>query len=136
MTWSYNASLPLDKDMVRFLIGDIDINDQQVQDEAITVLLTNFGSTFLAAASAAESLASKFARVASVTVDGLSVSSGAGRAQLYRSMALRLRAQNGGSGSLGIPVVGGVSISEMDSVKNDTDRNPSQNTVGQHDFPH
>jgi hypothetical protein len=53
MAWSYNPSnLGTDTDaerlnVVRYLVGDTDVNDQQVQDEEITFALSQVGDNVL-----------------------------------------------------------------------------------------
>ena len=135
MTWNYDDSLPTDKDMVRALIGDTDTTNQLVSDEFITAMLVTFPNTYNCAAAICDGLATKYARTSSISIDGLTVS-GADRARMFRDLAANLRAQasQAASGGLGVPVLTGVSISEMDSVDDDTDRPPSRIKVGQDDF--
>lgn len=63
MTWTYSgdpgASL---LDEVRFLIQDTDTNDQLLQDEEISYLLTSYGDPYSAAVAAVVSLIGQAAR--------------------------------------------------------------------------
>jgi hypothetical protein len=60
MSWSYSPSLSVDKDKVRFLIGDVDSTNQVVQDEEILWALTVEKNVWMAAAAIADALAAKF----------------------------------------------------------------------------
>lgn len=136
MSWTYNAGLPTDKDMVRFLLGDTDTSHQQVTDEAIAVMLEQYGDPYYAAAALAEGLAATYARSeASISIDGYSSSGGNTSAQAYLDLATRLRGSAGSrSGAIGVPFIGGVSLGEMDAVDSDSDRPPSAFKVGQDSF--
>ena len=68
MAWSYNNTLPTDRDRVRFYVGDTDANDQLVQDEEIDAMLALFPATDAqrvqkAARRVCEHLAARFARL-------------------------------------------------------------------------
>lgn len=136
MTFSYNDSLSTDKDKVRQLLGDIDQDDALVSDEAIKNFVAQYGNIYFAAAALADGIATKFARMPSMSFSGLSLQ-GADRAQQYRELAISLRNQATVSapGGIGIPEVTGVSQSAMQIVETDTDRDPNRFKVGQDDFP-
>jgi hypothetical protein len=75
MTWSYNSNpLTSNLDAVRFLVGDTDITDTQLQDEEITYLLTVEGGVRFAAYKAAKAIASKYARKVDRNVGDLRIS--------------------------------------------------------------
>ena len=59
MSWSYDTSLPTNKDKVRVSIGDTDSSDQQLSDEEINALLTVHGSVRSTAIAVARMLAAK-----------------------------------------------------------------------------
>lgn len=101
MTWSYGGD-PANSstDRVRFLCGDTDTNNQQVTNEEISFLLSEFNSdSYLAAAGACEAMASKAATKAdySRSVGDLSLSTQYGahsttllkRAESLRNQAAR-----------------------------------------------
>lgn len=136
MLWAYDDTLPTDKDKVRFYIADTDESRQLVSDPAIDAMISLYEDVFEASAALADGLAARFARVASITVDGL-VIKGADRAEQYRILASNLRRQSALSagGALGVPFVGGVSITEMEGVAANTDRAPNKFNIGQDDFP-
>ena len=54
MTATYDPSLPIDKDWVRFLVGDRDVVSPRLQDEEIAALLNEEANKYLAAARACE----------------------------------------------------------------------------------
>lgn len=135
MTWSYDTSLATAKDQVRFQIGDTDTNSQLVSDEEIDATLTAQGDSVVRSSIAiAEALAAKFARLASTSIEGLSVDFRS-VAENYRMLASRLRADASASAALAPRAfVGGISKSTMDGVDADTDRNPSRIKVGFTDY--
>lgn len=103
MTWSYGGD-PANSstDRVRFLCGDTDTTNQQVSNEEISFLLSEFNSdSYLAAAGACEAMASKSATKAdySRSVGDLSLSTQYGahattllkRAESLRNQAARRR---------------------------------------------
>jgi hypothetical protein len=127
--------MAVDTDLVRILIGDID--GTLVDDEVITAFSAIYSDSYLVAAGAADYLAAKFSKSVTFSVEGLSIQNST-KAENYRELADRLRAQSGGGASgvpAGTPFVSGVSISEMDSVDSDTDRVPSRVSIGQDDNP-
>jgi len=89
MTWSYDPSLPTDKDKVRFRTGDTDETDQLLQDEEINYLLSETTNVLLAASRAAKAIAAKFARQADKSVGSLSISLSQ-KAQAYMALAADL----------------------------------------------
>ena len=70
MTWSYDASNLLTtpsnstvvKDQVRFLVGDVDMGDQLLEDEEVLFTVGQRTSIYGAAAVCARMLATKYAR--------------------------------------------------------------------------
>lgn len=135
MTWSYDPALPADKDKIRALVGDTDTTDQLVSDEAIAVWLAQTGNIMDTAALIADGISASFGRRANLALDSLRVDFQA-RSDKFRDIASNLRLQATRlAGGLGTPYVGGVSISDMDSVEDNTDREPSRFKVGMQDFP-
>lgn len=136
MAWTYSTSLATDKDRVRLYIGDTDTSNQLFSDEEIEALLTvNDDDVFETSAQLAESLAAKYARYNTLKIDSFSINYKE-RADQYSELAKRLRASAGSvAGAYASPVVTGISISEMDSVREDTDRNPSRFEIGKHTYP-
>lgn len=123
MTWTYNPSQTTDKDIVRFKIQDTDTNDQLLSDEEIAAVLTQTGSVNAAAIASAEAIARKFARLATSksfsTGQRTMTVSYADRVTAYQSLAADLRKQTARAVS---PYLGGQSITEKDTINDDTDR--------------
>lgn len=136
MNWSYEDGLPTDKDMVRFLVGDINSSDKLVSDDAIEMLLASLEDVYQAAAMICDSLVSRFARVSTITIDGFTVK-GADRAEQFRTQAANLRrtSANSAAGALGVPFVGGATVSDVEAAREDTSRVQPKFEVGQDDFP-
>jgi hypothetical protein len=122
MTWSYTVSdlATSAKDQTRLLIGDINPNDQQLQDEELNFFLTLRASVWGAAAQACFSLASQFSRRADTvtgelhTLYSAQAKAYAGRNGYFETMA----AARGGS----LPSVGGISIAAKVAAEIDPDR--------------
>lgn len=97
-TWSYTgnpSARAIDK--VRFLCGDTDADNQQIMDDEILFLLTEWNnSAYVAAAFACDAISSKLSAKADLSrsVGDLSISTQYGQqAERYRSLATRLRLQ-------------------------------------------
>lgn len=112
MTWTYGGDPSAnDRDAVRFLLGDTDINNQLVQDEEIDWLISQHEDIYWAAAGAAETLSSKYSSAAdSKSADGLSISNNL--SQKYTDLASRLRILAASRRRLGKPYAGGLSRKE------------------------
>lgn len=134
MAWSYDSSLPENKDKVRWLCGDTDTNDQLVQNEEILFALSDAGDNLRrAAAMVCDAIALKFAN--SLTLDKApgSVSwDAAERAELFSSRAEKLRQEAITSGAGGGIFGGGISISDKQNREDDTDRVRSGFTSNMH----
>ena len=97
MTWSYSGN-PSNSanDKVRFLCGDTDTNNQQVSNEEIAFLLTEWNSNaYLSAAFACDAISGKYSAKADLSrsVGDLSISSQYGaQARTFMERAASLRA--------------------------------------------
>lgn len=127
--------MAVDADLVRLLIGDADTESQLLTDDQITALTASFSSSTLAAAACADAIAAKFSRKVSFSLEGLRFENST-KAQAYLNLAQRLRSQAAltDAGGLGASVMG-VSKSEMQTVDDDTDREPSRFKTGMQEFP-
>lgn len=99
MAWSYSGNPAASaKDKVRFLCGDTDTTNQQITDEEIAFLLTEWNSdAYMAAAFACEAIAGKYQSKAdmSKSVGDLSISTqyaGTARGFMERAAGLRVSA--------------------------------------------
>jgi hypothetical protein len=63
LTTTYDSSLSTNRDWVRFLIGDTDSSDYQLQDEEIDAILVEQSNKYLAAARALSGLQGRWAGV-------------------------------------------------------------------------
>lgn len=129
MAWTYNgtpgtATAAERRDSVRFLVGDTDTTDQQVQDAEITFALSQASNDiYLAASITAEAIAGKYSRLVNSSFEGMRTDYSDLVSQ-YQSLARKLKQDSKKFGSTGIgsPDAGGISISEIDSVEDDSDR--------------
>jgi len=125
MAWTYtNDPANVPRDAVRLLVGDTDTTDQKITDEAIAFFLAQAGDdTYGAAALSARSIAAKFAVEVDTKFETVS-SNSSQLSENYYALAKRLEQQSKkfGSAGLGIPLAGGISNSDMQSVNQDTDR--------------
>ena len=124
-------------DTVRFEIDDKDTipeTDAMLSDEEIQYLIDSSRHILLAAASAAEAVATKFSDEASEkTVDDFTLKfSGGGQAESYtaRAKSLRDRAYRTVGGKV---YAGGISESDKRGMEQDTDRVDSAFTIGMDD---
>lgn len=135
MTTTYDPNLSTTTDQIRLYLGDTDIASAIFSNEEIVAIYAMEKTTLSAAAALASSAAARYARRVSTSIDGLSVQY-SDMAKGFAALATRLRQQmTEGPGGLGQPAVEGVSVSEMDAVNSDIDRNPSRFRMGQDDNP-
>jgi len=118
VTWTYTPDFTTTRDQVRFLAGDTDTTDQLVTDEEVAFAYAQEGSTRGAAALLLEGLAKKFARKCDSSVGDLSKS----YSQMSKAFGEQAKAMRRSSAVYGIPVAGGISISRVETVDEDTDR--------------
>lgn len=130
MAWSYDptslgtttASEQLNA--VRLLTGDTDTTDQQLQDEEITFALSQSGSNiYTAGVWAANAIASKYSRLVTTELDGALRAEYSDLASNYRNLAIQLRedGRRYSAGALGLEA-GGISISDINTARSNTDR--------------
>lgn len=142
MTWTYGGapgttSAATRRDAVRLLVGDTDTTDQQTSDEEIAFALSQGSDdVYIAGAVICRALSGKFARLVDTSVESVS-SSYSQRATQYAELAVRLTQDSKrlGSGGLGVPDAGGISIADMISVESDPDRVPGAFRIDQFNNP-
>ncbi len=93
MAFSYDPAAGGVRDTVRLLVGDITADAAQLSDEELDLLIAGQADAYLAAAQVCEALAGRFAQVAQLTIDGVSVDQGRA-VELYHALAQRYRAQS------------------------------------------
>lgn len=122
MAWTYTAGAATNKDRIRLRIGDTISSaptDEQLADEEIADLVTTEGSFLPAAAAAARALAAKILRKATEKQIGNLRLVYQARYQALLDIAKQLdTAVSSGA----MPYVGGVSISDRQTIESNTDR--------------
>jgi len=120
---------------VRFLLGDTDDTDHQMEDEEIDYLVTTYGDATVAAAAGARALAGKYARLVSKAVGDLKLDLSDRTAQ-YRDLAGFLSSGAGGAGSTvrPKPVAMGITHTQKDAAEDELDRVAGAFAVGMDDF--
>ena len=133
MTWSYLSTAPgtSDRSWIRLRTGDNTSGDELLQDEEIDALLTQEGNKFMAGAMAAETIGAQFARRADKTIGRLRTAISQASLAHFR-LAGRLRMEGGMRVS---PVAGGISVSDKETVEQDTDRVVPSFSIGFTDYP-
>ena len=129
MTWTYGGDPDANaRDAIRFLSGDTDTNDQLINDEEIgwvnkevTGSSTATTGLYDAAYRCCLTIASKFSRLADQSVGDLRVSLSQ-KATAYRLQAEELKSLATREGSVPTPYAGGISISDKDIDRDDSDR--------------
>ena len=119
MTYSYADPGASDKDAIRFLIQDVDphgasewlVTDEEIQ-WAYDTWFPLYDSLHYVAATVADTIAARYAREASYSADGVSVSLGMVGDQ-YRALAASLREQDKSLHVGGGPDVGGMAPDEQ-----------------------
>jgi|TARA_R110000782_G_scaffold181869_1_gene272127 hypothetical protein len=130
MAWSYN---PADLDTttaggrlntVRLLVGDTDTTDQQVDNDEVTFALSQNGNNvYYSGAWIARVIASKYSRQVTTQLSGALSADYSDLAKQYQVLADRLEYQGKTSGaSVGV-IAGGITISGIKAVRDNTNRN-------------
>lgn len=115
MTWSYQDTMPTDKDKVRFYVGDTVSTSQKLSDQEINFALTEAGSPRLAAALCCDRLAAQFTALVDTTVGTLRIAH-SNKAAQYQKMAATLRARGA---VMALPTAGGVFVDDKSATQQD-----------------
>lgn len=134
MTWSYDHNLILEKDQVRWLVGDTDSTDQLAQNEEITFALNEAGSVYGAAALVCEAIATKYAREADLKEVGDLKLRYQERVSNFRALAERLRTS--GTRTNSRIYAGGISVADKRIDEANTDRVPPRFRRDLHETTH
>lgn len=119
-TWTYSGDPTVSiKDEVRFLVGDTDESDPQLQDAEIAYAVTTYGSAFRAAIYCCRALMGKYGRLVSKSVGDLRISY-SDRFTHYKEMAAQLAADAFGSDAQ--VYAGGQTVTDKQTVESNTDR--------------
>jgi hypothetical protein len=129
MTWTYDptnlgtSTLAERLDTVRFLVGDTDTLDQQVQDEEIAFALEeNNNNVYTSAAWVARAIASKYARRVTTQLDGALQANYSDLSKQYMQLADQLEYQGKTNGAAVGVLAGGITKSGIKAVRANTDR--------------
>jgi len=131
MAWNYQADFTLDRDKVRHLVGDTLEDQPLLTDEEIAFHISEKGDPRLAAADAADAIATRMGREVTRSAIGLSQSPRQS-ADYYRDRATQLRAD---SINLSEMFVGGRSITAKQDMKDDSDLTEIEFELGMDDNP-
>lgn len=136
MTWTYGQGGQTTKDQVRLVLGDTDSADQQIQDEEIKVFLPGGAlaeaNVWMAAAAAADAIAARYARAVDKGVGPFRLQAAAKQSH-YRTLAEDLRKRRGRVYQM--PSAGGVSVTDKQTLEDDTDRLPGYYKIGMQEHP-
>lgn len=122
MVWTYTGDpRSSEKDEVRFLVGDTDFDDGQVQDEEVLYALQVEGSTLRAAVRVARAIAAHYARAVEKQVGDLKIKASE-KYKNYLDIMKALEEEAAGSIPGASPFAGGISKTQKDTQENDSDR--------------
>lgn len=129
MTWTYtNDPVGEPVDAIRLLIQDTDSSDPLISDEEIAYFIAKGGSDIGAAYLAALSISAKFGRLADERTGGIEVK-WSQRSRAYAALASDLKKQII-MHSAPMPYAGGVSISDIETRRSNTDRTTEAFSLG------
>ena len=110
------------RNAVRFLVGDTDSTDVQVQDDEIAFALAQSAdNVYSAAAYVCRTIAAKYARRVDTELDGALSASYSDLHSHYMALAENLESESKKQSGLGIKA-GGLSKASISVVRQDTDR--------------
>ena len=130
MSWTYNPTLigtdtsAKRLNAVRLLIGDTDYSDQQLQDEEVTFALSETqDNVYFAGSWCCTLLSAKYARRVDTDLDGQLSEKYSQLQQHYKllSQTLLESGKRYDGNSLGVKA-GGIRVSQINSVRDDTNR--------------
>lgn len=100
MAWTYDKNLATPKDKVRFFVGDNLASQPLLDDEEISLILTNNNSNvYLASSEICEALSARFAREADISADVIKVDR---KSQSERFAMLAVKYRRRGQNTTGI----------------------------------
>lgn len=120
-----------DQDAVMVLVGDTDLSDQLLDDDAYTMIIAQESYLYGRAALACDAIAGKYARHMRKRVGQLWRFAGQ-QYEHYRDLAQYYRLESARRGR-GAPWAGGQSIIDINARRNDTDKPDSYFTLGMMD---
>jgi hypothetical protein len=143
MSWSYSPS-DLNTttasgrlNTARLLVGDTDSTDPLVQNEEILFALSQTGNNvYYAAVWICRTIAAKFSRMVTTTLDGSLSANYSDKAKQYNQLAVQIEAQGKKTSGKALGVsAGGISVAAMNVVNATTDRVKPAFSINQFDNP-
>lgn len=131
MTWSYDDSLPTDRDKVRLRVGDIDTKKQFISNEGIDDVLSRFDAVDRAVYETAKIMLANPLSARATDRQGTGFS--ASRSQLFQHLKDLIAEFKTTSRLNATPTLTGVSVSEKETLDSDTDYPPSRFVQGDND---
>lgn len=142
MTWSYdNTALGTSTESerinsVRFLLGDTDSTDEQVQNEEIVFALSqNNNDIYFTASWLAYSLSSKYSRYVDVELDGQLSEKYSQLSSQYNNLSKVLSSQGKTLGNNLYMYAGGIREAQVETIQEDTSRLKPEFSDGQFKNP-
>lgn len=135
MTWEYSGDPSTStKDEVRFLIGDTNDADQQLQDEEVEYLIAEHGSATGSAVAALRVLGSRYSTLAvkSKAVGDLRIEY-TDRSKAYMDLADSI--SGGATAYTPIPQATGILVADKLAADQDPDRVQPNFKIGRDDYP-
>lgn len=136
--WTYNSALfststaSSNTMIVRRLIGDVLVGDQQLQDGEINYAVAQFANLWLAGAECCRWISAQYSRKVDL-VQGELKTNYSMQATAYGLRARELTEQGMGRGAGAMPYAGGISASDKGAVVSDPDRVTPQFNIGMQD---
>lgn len=130
--FSYNSTAPdsSSRSWIRLTLQDHSSASYRLEDEEIDAILSDEGSKYLSAAACAEILGARYATASDKTIGKLSISQ-SGQSERYYALAKTLRRR---ATLFASPFAGGVSVSQKDSERSDSDRVQPAFSVDEFDY--
>lgn len=129
MAWTYDpttlgtATAAERLNSVRLLSGDTDTFDKQLENEEIEFSLTQTGNNvYYSAAWVARAISSKYSRLVDTELDGVLTSKYSTLAKQYMTLADTLEYQGKTAGAVIGIKAGGISVTAVKAVRDNTDR--------------
>lgn len=129
MAWSYDetdlrtTTTSGRVNAVRLLLGDTDTNDQQVQNEEVLFgLAQNNNNIYYAAAWCARTVSAQYARKVNTSIDNAVSADYSDLSTHYSKLAENLEYQGKKSGATVGVKAGGITVSDIDAVRANTNR--------------
>tara|TARA_R110000824_G_C14951674_1_gene650997 strand:- start:129 stop:578 length:450 start_codon:yes stop_codon:yes gene_type:complete len=133
MSWSYNESLPTDRDKVRLKVGDVDTADQLLSNETLDALLTeNSSDIVLTSIAAVRAIIASYTRTLARSAAGMSADTTIFFTHYQELLADLLKQNRGNSGAR---YSGSFSRSRQETINSDSDFIKPDFSRGEFDYP-